>query len=157
MNKESLGYVYRLANESKRMLAATLRGDTDTMAEILEFAHNTESPVLSYNSEIELSAVVNLVYLAARDKYRVEREDKAGRGYVDFIFYPERKNADALIVELKVDSTPDDAIRQIKDKEYALRFKGKLGEKQIYTGRVLAVGVSYSKKTKKHSCKVEVL
>lgn len=157
MNKESLGYVYRLANESKRMLAATLRGDTDTMAEILEFAHNTESPVLSYNSEIELSAVVNLVYLAARDKYRVEREDKAGRGYVDFIFYPERKNADALIVELKVDSTPDDAIRQIKDKEYALRFKGKLGEKQIYTGRVLAVGVCYSKKTKKHSCKVEVL
>ncbi len=33
--------------------------------------------------EIELSAVVNLVYLAARDKYRVEHEDKAGEGYVD--------------------------------------------------------------------------
>ncbi len=157
MNKESMGYVYRLANESKRMLAATLSGDTDTIAEILEFAHNTESPIFSYNSEIELSAVVNLVYLAARDKYRMEREDKAGKGYVDFIFYPERKTADALIVELKVDSTPDDAIRQIKKKDYALRFKGKLGEKQIYTGRILAVGISYSKKTKKHSCKIEVL
>ncbi len=157
MNKESFGYVYRLANESKRMLAATLCGDTDTMAEILEFAHNTESPLFSYNNEIELAAVVNLVYLAARDKYRMEREDKAGRGYVDFIFYPQRKNADALIVELKVDSTPDAAIRQIKDKEYALRFKGKIGEKQIYTGRVLAVGISYSKKNKKHFCKIEVL
>lgn len=56
------------------------------MAEILEYAHNTESPILSYNNEIELSAIVNLVYLAARDKYRVEREDKAGKGYVDFIF-----------------------------------------------------------------------
>ena len=43
MNKESMGYVYRLANESKRMLEATLCGDTDTMEEILEFAHNTES------------------------------------------------------------------------------------------------------------------
>jgi len=157
MNKESMGYVYRLANESKRMLAATLRGDTDTMTEILEFAHNTESPIFSYNHEIELSAVVNLVYLAARDKYRVEREDKAGVGYVDFIFYPERRSADAIILELKVDSTPDDAIRQIKDREYALRFKGKLGEKPRYTGRVLAVGIGYSKKTKKHSCKVEVL
>lgn len=157
MNKESMGYVYRLANESKRMLAATLCGDTDTMAEILEFAHNTESPIFSYHSEIELSAVVNLVYLAARDKYRMEREDKAGRGYVDFIFYPKRKTADALIIELKVDSTPDDAIRQIKDKDYVLRFKGKLGEKQTYTGRILAVGISYSKKTKKHSCKVEML
>jgi hypothetical protein len=44
MSKESMGYVYRLANESKKMLAATLRGDTAAMAEILEFAHNTESP-----------------------------------------------------------------------------------------------------------------
>ncbi len=157
MNKESMGYVYRLANESKRMLAATLRGDLSVMEEILEFAHNTESPVFSYNSEIELSAVVNLVYLAARDKYRVEREDKAGKGYVDFIFYPERKNGDALILELKVDSTPEEAIRQIRDKGYALRFKGKMGEKPKYTGRILAVGISYSTRTKEHSCKVEVL
>ena len=157
MNKESMGYVYRLANESKRMLAATLHGDTDTMTEILEFAHNTESPIFSYNSEIELSAVVNLVYLAARDKYRVEREDKAGKGYVDFIFYPERKTADALIIELKADSTPDDAIRQIREKDYALRVRGKLGEKTKYTGRILAVGISYSTKTKEHYCKVEVL
>jgi len=157
MKKESMGYVYRLANESKRMLEATLHGDTDTMAEILEFAHNTETPIFSYNHEVELSAVVNLVYLSARDKYRVEREDKAGIGYVDFIFYPERRNADAIILELKVDSTPDDAIRQIKDRNYALRFKGKLGEKSRYEGRVLAVGIGYSKKTKKHSCKVEIL
>ncbi len=47
MNKEEMGYVYRLANESKRMLRATLCGDIDRMAEILEFAHNTESPILS--------------------------------------------------------------------------------------------------------------
>ena len=139
------------------MLVATLQRDTDIMAEILEFAHNTESPIFSYSSEIELSAVINLVYLAARDKYRVEREDKAGEGYVDFIFYPTRKNEDALLLELKVDSTPEEAIQQIKDKNYALRFKGKLGEKPKYTGRILAVGISYSKKTKKHSCKVEVL
>ena len=31
MGKESMGYVYRLANESKRMLAATLHGDTRVM------------------------------------------------------------------------------------------------------------------------------
>lgn len=153
--ESSLGYVNRLAKESERMLQATLAGDTDTMKEILEYAHNTEAPILSYNKETELSAIVNLVYLAARDKYRVEREDKAGGGYVDFIFYPERREADALILELKVDSTPEDAIQQIKDKNYALRFKGKLGEMPKYTGRILAAGISYNKKTKKHSCRVE--
>ena len=158
MKKErSLGYIYNLANASRKMLSATLSGNTQEMAEILSFAHNTESPIFSYNSEIELSAIVNLVYLAARDNYRVEREDKAGEGYVDFIFYPDQKNQDAFILELKVDSTPDDAIRQIKDKEYVLRFKGKLGEKTKYTGRILAVGISYDKKMKKHSCKVEEL
>ena len=149
MKKEkSLGYIYNLARESIKMVNATLAGDIKTMAEILKFAHDTESPIFSYNSEIELSAVVNLVYLAARNEYRVEREDKAGEGYVDFIFYPECKSADAFILEPKIDSTPEEAIQQIRDKNYVLRFKGKLGEKPKYTGKVLAVGISYEKKRK---------
>lgn len=154
----SLGYVYRLAKESGRMLEATLNGDVDTMAEILEKAHNTEIPLLSYNNETDLTAVVNLVYLAVRDRYRVEREDKAGVGYVDFIFYPEIDySADGIILELKVNHTPEEAIQQIKEKKYALKFQGKIGEKIKYTGRVLAVGIGYDKEKKVQRCKVEVL
>ncbi len=157
LTNEDLGYIYRLAKESERMIKATFAGDTNTMESILKYVHDTESPILSYNSEIELSAVVNLVYLSARDRYRVEREDKAGEGYVDFIFYPEQRNADALILELKIDSTPEEAIQQIRNKNYILRFKGKLGEKPKFTGKILAVGISYSKKTKEHRCKVETI
>lgn len=154
----SLGYVYRLARASDRMLEATLSGDVDTMAEILELAHDTEVPLLRYNNETELSAVVNLVYLSARDRYRVEREDKAGTGYVDFIFYPETdKSLDSIILELKVDSSPEEAIRQIKTRKYDLRFRERIDGEQKYTGRILAVGISYNKKTKKHICRVEVL
>ena len=155
MSKDSLGYVHRLAKVSEKMLEATLSGNTETMARLLSLAHDTESPILSYNNETELSAIVNLVYLSARNRYRVEREDKAGKGFVDFIFYPEQKNEDGIILELKVDSTPEEAIRQIKEKEYALRFYGKLGEKQKFTGRILAVGISYNRTTKKHTCKIE--
>ena len=155
VKNESLGYVYRLAKESEKMLKATLAGDTLTMERILEFAHNTEVPLLSYNHETELSAIVNLVYLAARDSYRVEREDKAGTGYVDFIFYPYDTTADRIILELKVDHTPDEAIAQIIDKKYALKFMPKLAGQKIYTGRILAVGIGYWKESKKHSCKVE--
>lgn len=157
LSKDSLGYVYRLARKSEKMLEATLCGDTQTMADILQYAHNTEAPIFAYNSESELSAVVNLVYLAARDHYRVEREDKAGKGYVDFIFYPQHKHDDAIILELKAGNTPEEAIRQIKEKDYALRLKGKLEEKGTYTGRILAVGIGYDKKTKEHSCRVEVV
>lgn len=155
--EDSLGYVYRLAVRSEQMLKATLAGDTDTMAEVLEYVHDTEIPVLSYNHETELAAVVNLVYLAARDRYRVEREDKAGKGFVDFIFYPLRRNDPCMILELKVDHTPEEAIHQIKEKKYISRFSGKLGELPQYTGRILAVGIGYKKKTKQHLCAVEEL
>lgn len=126
------------------------------MEKILELAHDTEVPLLKYNDETELTAVVNLVYLGARNYYRVEREDKAGIGYVDFIFYPViDKSADCIILELKIDHTPEEAIQQIKNKKYALRFKGKLAEDPKYKGKILAVGISYDRKRKKHSCKVE--
>ena len=128
------------------------------MLRILEFAHNTEIPLLNYNNETDLTAVVNLVYLAARDSYRIEREDKAGIGFVDFIFYPELdKKADGIILELKVDHTVEEALQQIKVKKYALKYEGKLGETPKYTGRVLGVGIAYDTKSKVHTCKVEVL
>ncbi len=158
MKEPALGYVHQLAKQSERMLKATLRNDTETMLEILEFAHNTEIPLLNYNNETDLTALVNLVYLAAREHYRVEREDKSGVGYADFIFYPETdRKADGIILELKAGHTPEEALRQIKNKKYALKFEGKLGEALKYTGRVLGVGIAYDKKTKVHSCKIEVL
>lgn len=153
----SLGYVHRLAKESGRMLVATKSGDTKTMLEILEYVHNTESPLLHYSNEAELAAVIRLVYLGARDLYQIEREDKAGTGYVDFIFYPIKKADDCIILELKVDSTAEEAVRQIKERKYALRFYGRLGEEPRYTGRILAVGIAYDKENKRHSCIVEVL
>lgn len=155
--ESSLGYVHRLAKESGRMLRATKAGDTKTMSEILEYVHHTESPLLYYNHEAELAAVVRLAYLEARDTYRVEREDQAGIGYVDFIFYPINVGDDCMILELKVDHTAEEAIQQIKDRKYALKFQGRLGEKAGYTGRILAVGIAYDKKKKKHECRVEVL
>ena len=149
-----MGYVYRLAKASERMLQATLARDTTTMEEILSYAHDTETPILSYNNEIELASIVNLVYLSARDRYRVEREDKAGHGFVDFIFYPENPQDTAMILELKVDHSAEEAIQQIIEKKYQLRFQGKLGEAARFTGPILAVGIGYDKATKKHQCKV---
>lgn len=158
MKEPSLGYVHRLSASSERMLKATKAGDTDTMAEILEYAHNTEIPLLNYNHETELTAIVNLIYLAARDSYHIVREDKGGIGFVDFIFYPViNKDDDCMILELKVDDTAENAVRQIKEKKYALAFAPKLGEPVVYTGRILAVGIGYDRKKKVHNCIVESL
>ncbi len=153
----SMGNVYRLTKESGRMLMATKAGDTKTMTEILQFVHNTESPLLVYSNEAELAFIIKWAYLQAIDYYRIEREYKAGVGYVDYIFYPFRREDDAIIIELKVNHTAEEAIRQIKERQYALRFEGKIGERPEYTGRILAVGIVYDKGTKQHECKVEVI
>jgi hypothetical protein len=158
IKEDSLGYVHNLAKASGEMLKATLTGDTASMVRILEYVHDTESPLLSYNNEAELTTIVNLLYLQARDQYRMEREDKAGVGYVDFIFYPEiNRQDDGIILELKVNHSADEALQQIKDRKYLLKFEGRLGEKTRYTGRILGVGIAYDKETKVHECKIEVL
>ena len=67
------------------------------------------------------------------------------------------RQADCIILELKIGHSPEAAIQQIKDREYVLRFQGKLGEESVYAGRIPAVGISYDKVSKKHSFKMEIL
>ncbi|MCD8105894.1 MAG: ATP-binding protein [Lachnospiraceae bacterium] len=153
----SYNYVRELEKQSERVLQATLAENTGVIEEILEFVHHSESPLKAYNDEAELSGSIRLAYISARNKYDIQREDQAGIGYVDYIFYPYNKNEDGIIIELKVDDTAENAIKQIKDKKYALKFKGKLGEKPKTNGRILAVGIGYRKKDKVHHCKIEVL
>ncbi len=157
--RSDFGYINRLAEESGKMLAATKSGDTDTMVELLERVHNTESPLIRYSNEAELSKVITFVYLQAREYYDIRLEDHSGTGCVDYIFYPYKKENDGIIIELKVDDTADNAIRQIKDRRYAQNFDGKLGEEPKCTGRILAVGIAYNRKdeNKRYECKVEVL
>ncbi|MCD8347640.1 MAG: ATP-binding protein, partial [Lachnospiraceae bacterium] len=150
-------YVHELVKESERVLQATLSGNTRVVEEVLEFVHQSESPLKAYNNEAELSGSIRLAYIAARNRYDIQREDQAGIGYVDYIFYPYNKNDDGIIIELKVNDSAENAIKQIKDKKYALRFKGKLGGKPKTTGRILAVGIGYKKKNKVHHCVIETL
>ncbi len=73
-------------------------------------------------------------------------------------FYPYHKEDDGIILELKVDHSPAEAIAQIKEKKYALKFAGTLGDtEKRYSGRILAVGIGYNKKDKQHRCIVEIL
>ena len=78
-----------------------------------------------------------MIHLTARDIYHVEREDKAGKGFVDFVFYLKRECNPGMILELKVDHTPEEALEQIKNKNYKLRFQGKLAEKKVTVKKFL--------------------
>ena len=157
LKDNSMGYIAKLAQNSNVMLEATLSGNTEKMEEILEYVHQTEIPILQYNDENSLSCIVNLIYLNARDRYRIEREEKAGKGFADFIFYPINPSDTAIILELKKDDAPEHAIEQIMERKYYTRFldceDGKTAPKQ----NVLVVGMSYEKKSGLHRCLVKEL
>ncbi len=148
LKDESFGYVSEIVENSKKMLKATVNGDTEVMSEILHDIHNSEIPILQYNDENSLACVITLAYLSARDIYRIEREEKTGKGYADFSFHPRRKSDTALIIELKKNETAEKAIQQIKDKEYVQKFKKEYN-------KVLAVAICYDFNNKEHTCKIE--
>ena len=157
LEDNSMGYIAKLVQNSNVMLEATLAGNTNKMEEILEYVHNTEIPILQYNDENSLSCIVNLIYLNARDKYKIEREDKAGKGFADFIFYPINPSDTAIILELKKDDTPEHAIAQIMDRKYYTRFLICENGEAYCKQDVLVVGMTYNKASGLHRCVVKRL
>ena len=89
---------------------------------------------------------MTLAYLSARNKYKVEREIKSGKDFVDFIFHPRRRNLPGIVIELKADSSPEAALGQIMEREYC----EKLREEKIED--ILAVGINYNSGSKEHQC-----
>lgn len=149
LEDDDFEYVAELVRNSNEILDATLDGREDVVVSYLHNIHNSEIPILKYIDENSLSCVVTLAYLSARNKYRVEREDKSGKGFADFIFYPRRKNLPGIIIELKADGSPEAAILQIKDREYPEKLKKESIE------NILLVGINYDTKEKIHTCKIE--
>ena len=142
------GSVVTALETSEKLLQATLSGDEQTVAELIEQAHQANASILKYNDENALSCVISLAYYSAQKNYTLHREMPAGKGFADIVFEPNRNcNLPALIVELKWGHSAEEAIEQIKRKDY-------LDCLQNYHGEVLLVGVNYDKE-KRHTCKIE--
>ena len=142
------GSVVTALETSEKLLQATLSGDEQTVAELIEQAHQANASILKYNDENALSCVISLAYYSAQKNYTLHREMPAGKGFADIVFEPNRNcNLPALIVELKWGHSAEEAVEQIKQKDY-------LDCLQNYHGEVLLVGVNYDKE-KHHTCKIE--
>ena len=131
---------------SRALLEATWNRDEELVAKYIEEAH-LDTAILTYNNENALSYTISIAYMYARNHYTIIREMPSGKGYADMVFIP-KDDKPAMIVELKWDQEAETAIDQIKEKKYP---KGL----EEYRDNLLIVGISYDKKTKKHSCRIE--
>ena len=140
--------VMQAIRQSNQLLQATIAGQEETVADLIEQAHQANASILKYNDENSLSCVISLAYYSAQKNYILHREMPAGKGFADIVFEPKRNcNLPALIVELKWGHSAEEAVEQIKQKNYIECLKN-------YRGEVLLVGVNYDKE-KQHTCKIE--
>ena len=153
LNVGSWTEIAKSISRCDELLRATISGNEERVAELIELAHDTYTSVLKYNDENSLSCVLTMAYFTAPGYYNVVREMPAGKGFADFVFIP-RANAGkrpAMVVELKYNKSADTAIKQIKEKRYQGALSG-------YSDKILLVGINYDAEgedKKKHTCVIE--
>jgi hypothetical protein len=134
---------------SDRLMRATLDGDEQQVAEVIEHLHQEETSPQFYNNEQALRSVLKLGYISAIDKFISIQELPTGKGYADLVFIPRTGGyLPAVVVELKWNKTEHAAIEQIKERNYPDVLKR-------FTDNILLVGISYDETTKQHTCKIE--
>lgn len=138
-------------SQCDKLLRATIRKDSDTVAELVEAAHDAYTSILKYNDENSLSCVITMAYFTAPAYYNIIRELPSGKGFADFAFIPrgDTSGKPAMVIELKWKQTADTAIKQIKERRYEGSLVG-------YGDEILLVGISYGK-DKKHHCSIETV
>jgi len=145
---------FRALQNSQKLLEATWNCEKETVAELIEAAHD-KAGNRTYHSEAGLSYAVLLAYYAAQDLYTIIPELDTGKGYADLAFIPKKPDIPVMLMELKYEQDADTAIAQIHRQKYPDRL-------ELYKGNLILVGINYDKtisrdemEFKHHSCEIE--
>ena len=144
--------VARSIASSEQLLRALLAGDAEAVAAGVEQAHSDVASVIAYNHEEDLACTLRLAFYSAMRRYRLVREAPAGKGYADLLMVPLKSSGDipGVVVELKWGASAQDAIAQMRERDYAAAFRGTSAEH-----RTILCGIAYDPKTKRHTCAIE--
>ena len=145
---------FRALENSRKLLEATWAGDEETVAELIEDAHD-KAGNKTYHTEAGLSYAVQLAYYAAQDYYTVIPELDSGKGYADLVYLPKTPDIPAIMIELKYDENARSVITQIHRQRYPDRL-------EHYKGNLILIGINYDRTVsndspsfKHHSCTIE--
>ncbi len=139
----------RLIRESDLLLAQTLQGDSDAVAQAVARIHDSNCTPQFYNNEQALRATVRYAYITCIDQYSKIEELPSGHGYADIVYIPKKRSSlPAMIIELKWNKPAEGAVAQIKNRNYPAVL-------QDLSTELLLVGLNYDEKTKLHSCVIE--
>lgn len=142
----------RIIRHSDQLIEDTISGNEEAVAQAIQDAHDAGTFGISplfYNDEQALRSVVKFAYISCANDYMKIEEMPSGHGYADIVYLPRNSSKlPAMVIELKMDTAPEGALAQIRDRNYPKVFED-------YRGEVILVGITYDHKTKKHSCRIE--
>ena len=142
-----------IIERSQSLFDAITTLDANKTAEIITEIHNSPNvSLLTYNREESMvfCLISGLMWCTERD-YECYRELQSGKGSADLIYVPKRNiNLPILLIEFKYGQSADEAMNQIKEKEYFRRYID--GD---YPNDILLIGINYNPKTKEHECLIE--
>ena len=135
---------------SDRLFDAVEEMNEEAVAAIIAQVHNEECSPRHYNREDSLRQVIKLAFFTYRDYYTQLEEAGGGTGYADLVFVPRKAaHRSILVIELKKDGTPEEAIAQILERGYMKPYISRDED-------ILLIGISYDSKdpNKKHACRI---
>ena len=142
-----------IIERSKSLFEAITTLDANKIANIITEIHNSPNvSLLTYNREESMvfCLISGLMWQTERE-YEVFRELQSGKGSADLIYVPKRNmHLPILLIEFKYGQSAEEAMNQIKEKEYFSRYID--GD---YPNDVLLIGINYNPKTKEHQCLIE--
>ncbi len=142
--------IYNPISNSKKLYDETLKGNTEYINQIFDLNHKSLAGPFNKNKEDILGIITLISYYSIRRYYDVHKEVTSTLGRADIMYIPHDNTHIPLIIELKVNSSKEECIKQIKTREY---FNA-LGS---YKGDLLLLGIAYNKKTLKHDSMVEII
>ncbi len=144
--------VARSIKASEKLLDAVLAGDGEAVAAGVEQAHADAASIIAYNHEEDLACTLRLAFYSAMRRYRLIREAPAGKGYADLLMVPLKSSGDipGVVIELKWGDSAQQALAQIRERNYTDAFLGTFGEKHA-----VLCGIAYDPKSKRHTCVIE--
>ena len=148
------GEVARSIAASESLLESLLAHDTETVARGVEQAHADVASIIAYNHEEDLACTLRLAFYSAMRRWKLVREAPAGKGYADLLMVPLKSSGaiPGVVVELKWEHSPAEALAQMRERNYAAAFRGTAAQ-----DNVLLCAITYDPKAKRHSCAIEQL
>jgi len=148
--RSDMRHFYELIKNSNKMLERTLEKDVKAMCELFEEAHLKKILPRDKMDHGNLKRVIDFAYFNAPATYDVYEEESKGKGTIDFLFCPKDQTETLFILELKLNMTAKQALKQIYEKKYYHNLK-----REGYSGHYLLIGLNLNTEEKIYSCEMD--